>query len=77
MTLYVTNCTFIYQIKAKCMTFTIKFILSSYFEYFSFYKQNAEGTPCERNWQNFSSIFFAIFFSQAYLFNKSIAIIHI
>ena len=27
MTLYVTNCTFIYQIKAKCMTYTIKFIL--------------------------------------------------
>ena len=37
-------------------------ILYSYFEYFSFYKQNAEGTPCERNWQKFSSIFFAIFF---------------
>ena len=49
MTLYVTNCTFMYHIKAKCMPFTIKFILSSYFEYFSFYKQNAEGTPCERN----------------------------
>ena len=66
-----------YQIKAKCMTYTIKFILQSYFEYFSFYKQNAEGTPCERNWQKFSSIFFAIFFPQAYLFYKSTAIIHI
>ena len=26
MTLYVTNCTFMYQMKAKCMTYTIKFI---------------------------------------------------
>ena len=49
MTLYVTNCTIMYQIKAKCMTNTIKFILLSYLEYFSFYKQNAEGTPCDRN----------------------------
>ena len=49
MTLYVTDCIFMYQIKAKCMTYTIKFILQSYVEYFSFYKQNAEGTLCERN----------------------------
>ena len=45
MTLYVHH-TIMYQIKAKCM---FKFILQSYFEYVSFYKQNAEGTPWERN----------------------------
>ena len=27
MTLYITNCTIMYQIKAKCMTNAIKFIL--------------------------------------------------
>ena len=30
MTLYVTNCTIMHQIKAKCMTYTVKFILWGY-----------------------------------------------
>ena len=45
----------------------IQVILYSYFEYFSFYKQNAEGTPCERNLQKFSSIFSLSFSSSLFI----------
>ena len=76
ITLYVTNCTFRYQMKAEFMTNTIKFISYQFFEYLRFYKQNSEGTLCDRNWRKISSKIFAIFFSKAFKFDTITNIIH-